>query len=761
VSKKVIDDDFTNGASGSSGVKPGSATGGHDVDDHLEAHEIKPLELEAMRPKKKKGKKKALHTDTTIIIPTPLPPSGLGYREVIPLLKPEYLQIAGVEGVNKGTGAQLTQFMVDVSQRKECANKPLFVSMARVQSSLYWQLIENYFHTMNRFGHVECSILVCISDIECAQLCEKEGFPCFPYNYYSDFNLIDPFPVGEDTFPEGSKEIHVMEQIACLKLKYIGDALEKGVNIIILDLDVGFLRDPLLLYDGFLADPLEQVRSQMDVGYSQHRTQHYWYTHPRPNFGLFIVKADTWSIKLFQRAWRLYMESTEEKRMKVATDQNYMANAIKWARWRMGFNFSYFDLGYNLDQEPRPVLRNQKALLLDKVKEQSKNGIKFEMGGDMAKEELTDAIAVHATCYEGQTKLLALRAANAFYTPHYYDPNRRTLTKPIMFVSPESMYREIAALAFLAIRSNRTLIIPNILVGVGNPDEVLGQPLEIACGDALGGRARKDNSKDLRFDESSMDSSEGDGVVVSTPVIDPSSGKTVEITEVVKLGVDRSFFCQEVSRRMVFSSYRLLRQKVKHTAGRGKDWYWPAFRVVSNYHDGLEIVEPAYYSRCAEENKNKGGKGNSYGQGKGEIPEPYILSLDVGVRPGHPGMQRGANDILDAILDADPYTRVVLDLTDSRFDGSGYPGGVEGLKRWTATSDSVWEPHKEGFVDKSKYVAMPPLSTLMTKLSLDLEDIGKDSAHDELSHNIFSDVKLCKNFMKPVMGNRTCFATCK
>ena len=38
-----------------------------------------------------------------------------------------------------------------------------------------------------------------------------------------------------------------MEQVAYVKLLHIGDALEAGVNILVLDLDVGFLRDPLLL----------------------------------------------------------------------------------------------------------------------------------------------------------------------------------------------------------------------------------------------------------------------------------------------------------------------------------------------------------------------------------------------------------------------------------------------------------------------------------------------------------------------------------
>ncbi len=37
-----------------------------------------------------------------------------------------------------------------------------------------------------------------------------------------------------------------------------------------------------------------------------------------------------------------------ERRTMVASDQNVVAGALKWARWRFGFNFSYFSIGFNL-----------------------------------------------------------------------------------------------------------------------------------------------------------------------------------------------------------------------------------------------------------------------------------------------------------------------------------------------------------------------------------------------------------------------------
>lgn len=65
----------------------------------------------------------------------------------------------------------------------------------------------------------------------------------------------------------------------------------------------------------------------------------------------------------------------------------------------------------------------------------------------------------------GSTKLLGLKASNAFWNPRYYDPRRRTLTKPLMVLSRRQLLHELQTLAFLAVRSNRTLIVPNVLIG--------------------------------------------------------------------------------------------------------------------------------------------------------------------------------------------------------------------------------------------------------------------------------------------------------
>ena len=91
-----------------------------------------------------------------------------------------------------------------------------------------------------------------------------------------------------------------------------------GISVLLLDLDVGFLQSPQLLYDGyythlytppshshslshcrFFDDPLEQLRAQMDVGSCMNKSAgNTWFTQPLTNFGLFLVKPHEYSIKV-------------------------------------------------------------------------------------------------------------------------------------------------------------------------------------------------------------------------------------------------------------------------------------------------------------------------------------------------------------------------------------------------------------------------------------------------------------------------------
>jgi hypothetical protein len=62
-----------------------------------------------------------------------------------------------------------------------------------------------------------------------------------------------------------------------------------------------------------------------------------------------------------------------------------------------------------------------------------------------------------------------LKAANAFWNPQYFSSDTRTITKPLIYFSNQQLRQEIRSLVYLAIVTNRSLIIPNVL---GNKEEM-------------------------------------------------------------------------------------------------------------------------------------------------------------------------------------------------------------------------------------------------------------------------------------------------
>ena len=56
----------------------------------------------------------------------------------------------------------LEEYMYLLSKQSECSTRPIFMSMARVSSDLYWHLIENFFHTMYYFDNLVIFVAVCL-----------------------------------------------------------------------------------------------------------------------------------------------------------------------------------------------------------------------------------------------------------------------------------------------------------------------------------------------------------------------------------------------------------------------------------------------------------------------------------------------------------------------------------------------------------------------------------------------------------------------
>ena len=272
-----------------------------------------------------------------------------------------------------------------------------------------------------RFGHTDCAVMICISDQVCMDKCGENGFPCFDYRHDN---------VTEPTFL----------QIAKLKLYYVGEALKKGVDVMLLDLDVSFLRDPLELMVGFLDNETEHVRCQMDLIFDTGEYENgdtYWFSRPGPNFGLFLVKSSEISKKVFKDAWKTYEKVPFFKKNRVASDQNVISGALGRAQWRMHQIFvAYYYIGTESDRNNKAVVRRELLTpLLDKIEFYSPDHIRFELGATAAREELKDSIAVHATCYEGSTKLLALKAVNAFWDIRYVGVHVRAAVRLLIGVA--------------------------------------------------------------------------------------------------------------------------------------------------------------------------------------------------------------------------------------------------------------------------------------------------------------------------------------
>ena len=62
------------------------------------------------------------------------------------------------------------------------------------------------------------------------------------------------------------------------------------------------------------------------------------------------------------------------------------------------------------------------------------------------------------------------QTVNAYWNPYYYDPTRRTITKPIVFITTSQFTHEVRTLMYLAYVTKRSVIIPNVL-GPTNQEE--------------------------------------------------------------------------------------------------------------------------------------------------------------------------------------------------------------------------------------------------------------------------------------------------
>jgi hypothetical protein len=191
-----------------------------------------------------------------------------------------------------------------------------------------------------------------------------------------------------------------------------------------------------------------------------------WFTEPLPNIGLFLCRGNNKTARVFEISWEKYklMEDPVEK-SQPGKDQNHVLDAMRIGRGEFGLKYAYFS--------------NYTAPLMDKLV--MNHGNVMELGGELMESFLLKhrSLAMHTTCYEKSTKVMGLKAANSFWNPRYYDSLRKTITKPLLFVNENQLLDELRSMIWLAINTERSVIVPNILgaESISVIDKVQGQTL--------------------------------------------------------------------------------------------------------------------------------------------------------------------------------------------------------------------------------------------------------------------------------------------
>lgn len=214
---------------------------------------------------------------------------------------------------------------------ESCGGRPVFMGMASVGSHFYRQMVENFVYTMVKFNLSDCTLLICVTDPTCMDLCRRSSFPCYDFQYH--------------LYHDSSVPKSTMEQIALLKLFHVPKALHRGVDVFTVDLDVGFLDDPMLLVKDRIRYPHVDIFVQMDISFVMNRTVagwRTWYTQRMPNIGLMLVRGNSKTVRMFQRAYTDYGTMKEALRNQPGKDQNKVADAMRYATAFYGLKWKFF-----------------------------------------------------------------------------------------------------------------------------------------------------------------------------------------------------------------------------------------------------------------------------------------------------------------------------------------------------------------------------------------------------------------------------------
>jgi hypothetical protein len=126
--------------------------------------------------------------------PTGIPTSSI---EIVPAVSPEkvgsehehYLHMVKSKLadhyfhslINSSPTISLEDTIYQLFKYPKCVNSPIYITMAAVATDTYWQMVENFIYAMLKFDLIGCSLMICVSDENCMNLCKRNNFPCYNY----------------------------------------------------------------------------------------------------------------------------------------------------------------------------------------------------------------------------------------------------------------------------------------------------------------------------------------------------------------------------------------------------------------------------------------------------------------------------------------------------------------------------------------------------------------------------------------------------
>lgn len=353
-------------------------------------------------------------------------------------------------------GNDIISVLRSIKNSKYCKNIPVTITMTTYTDRYYWELSENFVYSMIQFENSECSLIICIDD-KCNQKCEENNLPCY------FFQLED-------------KSIPIMVLIGYLKLEIFPQILNEGIDLLILDIDIGLRSYLTPIFNRFNQDKHVNIYFQKDITLVNNVTTKEFIHKPLSNIGITLARGNEINYNMFRYANLKFLSlpTTNKKYNSVGTDQAFVDYSAKVFRHFLNSKYAYIDV---------PA-----AILIDKISTLHKIFVS-QLGGDIASKVIEEdlwyyyekqkdnqfnlpstniksfkPIFMHATCHEKNTKILGLKSVGANWNHKYYNPNQRTITKFLIYYSRVQLVNEIKSLYWLGQKLNRSVIIPNILL---------------------------------------------------------------------------------------------------------------------------------------------------------------------------------------------------------------------------------------------------------------------------------------------------------